>query len=152
MRHILFISCAIVSVVACAGQRQQAGTTTITSAPVNTNREDPAVHRKAMKLSTSSEAIANGVCEHESHCGRANSDCLDATVKQARQELLRWNCEPAAVRARLEECLVGFQSESCDVRLNADRLPLCPPNEMCSDHEAKLIDPGPALAKIWEEE
>lgn len=148
MRSTLFICGAIVLAVACGGYKNEARTTTITSAtmdgPPLSEQELPRTLRRT------SEAIALGVCQHENYCGRTDDSCVDATVKQARSELMLWNCEPAAIRARLEECLVGFEAQSCDVKLLSDRQPLCPANAACSDHMAEQIPPGAALAKLWE--
>lgn len=146
MRTTLLISCALISAVGCGGYRNdEAKTTTITSGPLAPERELPRT------VSASAESIARGVCEHEQRCGRNKAGCVDATVKQARKELMNWNCSPAATRARLESCIVGFQSVSCDVNLRTDRQALCPTNVVCPNESAKLIDPGPYIEKAMEE-
>jgi hypothetical protein len=150
MRRALLFSFAAVWAVAC-GYGYEARTTTITGAPMITS--GPAVGEPELPrtLSATSEAIALEVCKHENHCGRASvPSCVNATVPRARRELKRWVCEPAAIRARFEECLAGFNELSCEVDLiRTQKRPLCPPNIACGDVAAHLIPPGPALAEIW---
>ena len=150
MRRTFLFSCAIVSMAACGGKMSTAPTTTtITSAPILTSGP-VAEHELPRTLSSTSAAIALAVCKHESRCGRGKlSTCIDATTPKARAELSRWSCEPAATRARYEECLVGFNDISCDVNLNTDKRPYCPRNAACG-YDKPLIDPGPPLEKIWE--
>ncbi len=151
MHRALIAGLAAVATAAC-GHGNEARTTTITGAPMITS--GPAVGEPELPRTfrAASERIAGGVCRHEQRCGRGEAvpKCVDDTASRARSELMRWNCEPAAARARLEECLVGFDAQSCDAALHASSRPLCPPVLGCGDAEAKLIDPGPALARIWE--
>jgi hypothetical protein len=150
MKRTLLSSCALVSVVACGGYGYEARTTTITGAPMITSGPALGEQELPRTLRSSSERLALAVCQHESYCGRTDKHCVDATVQQARQELSSWRCEPAAVRARFEECLVGFQSQSCDLNLRTDKQPYCAANAACTDDNARLIAPGPELAKIWQ--
>src|SRR4051812_14091727 len=150
MRSILLVCSAMVLAAACGGYKNEARSTTLTSATMPNSAPPLADKELPRTLRATSDAIALGVCQHENHCGRTSESCADATVKQARSELMRWDCEPAAIRARLEECLSGFEAQSCDVHLLTDRQPLCPPNAACTDHAAKLIPTGAALAKLWE--
>lgn len=149
MRKTVLSSCAVVSAVACGGYGYEARTTTITGAPMITSGPALGEPELPRTLRSAAEAIALGVCQHENFCGRGDKSCADATVKQARAELSRWNCEPAAIRARFEECLAGFEAQSCDVNLLTDPKPFCPINAACDDDMAQMIAPGPALGKIW---
>lgn len=145
MRRAVFVVVAFVFAAACTGVGREAGTTTITAAAAPTGRDLP------RSLRASSERIATEVCKHEEHCGRGTaSTCINATTARAAKELRQWNCEPAAIRARFEECLVSFDSLGCDVVLRDDKRPLCPEEVDCDDHRARLIDPGPELEKIWQ--
>lgn len=149
MRAAMLFSSAAFGAVACGGYGYEARTTTITGAPMITS--GPAVGEPELSrtLAATSQRVALEVCKHENHCGRGDvPSCVDATIGRARQELTRWNCEPAAIRARLEECLAGFVDVSCEVDLRKDRLSFCPENVACENVQARLIDPGPELAKI----
>lgn len=154
MRRTSFLIITAAGAAACGGYGYEARTTTITGAPMITSGPGAGEAELPRTLRSTSQSVARAVCEHEQRCGRGRrggvSSCVDATVSKARKELSQWNCEPAAVRARLEECLAGFDEVSCDVDLETQKRPLCPGNVACGENNAKLIDPGPALAKIWE--
>jgi len=149
MRAALLFSVAAGGAIAC-GHGREAGVTTITAAPIVTT--GPAVGERELSrtLGSTSRRLATEVCGHEQRCGRGDAaSCVDATIGRAREELTRWSCEPAAIRARLEECLAGIDEVSCDVDVRKDRLSFCPENVACENVQAKLIAPGPELAKVW---
>jgi hypothetical protein len=146
MRRALSVTFAFISIAACGTAGGEAGTATLTGATITSGGHD-----LPRNLSTSSDRIATEVCNHEEHCGRVGdvSACMDATARRATDELRRWNCQPAAIRARFEECLVSFDGVPCELDLRKERRPLCPENRACEDFTAHLVPPGPELAKIW---
>lgn len=150
MKRTLFFSCGVAILAMACGygyetrNNEIVGTTTITSGPGVGQRELPRT------LRSTSESVAAQVCKHENRCGRGTvASCVDATTPRAQDELSRWNCDPAAIRARLEECLASFDDLSCDVDLSKEKRPLCKANVACGDRNAKLIPSGPELAKVW---
>jgi hypothetical protein len=152
MRRALLLSLAVVSMIAC-GYGYEARTTTITGAPMITSGPGAGERELPRTLNATSQRVAQEVCKHEQRCGRSDdvSACVDATVGRARDELMRWNCAPAAIRARFEECLAGVNDEPCLVDLRTEDRKLCPrPNVDCMDYAAQVTPPGPELAKIWE--
>ncbi len=150
MRAALLISFAATAAVACGGYGYEARTTTITGASMITS--GPAVGERELSrtLSSTEHRLATAVCQRENHCGRGEvAPCVNATIGKARQELTSWDCQPAATRARLEECLAGIDEVACDVDIRKDRISFCPQNVACDDFKGRLISPGPELAKIW---
>ncbi len=152
MRRATISSLAAVAMAAC-GYGYETRTTTITGAPMITSGPGVGEPELPRTFRATSDRLAAEVCTHEQRCGRGSgsgvSECFDATAKSARAELMRWNCEPAATRARIEECLAGIDEQMCAVPLRTDPRPFCPPVEGCGDAEATLIPTGRALAEIW---
>lgn len=151
MRRAVLSSLAITAMMAC-GYGYEARTTTITGASMVTSGPEVGERELSRSLTATSEQVATEICRHEQRCGRGDdvSACVDATVPRARAELMRWSCEPAAIRARLEECLAGLDEQPCVVRPTAQGRELCPrPNAACTDRPARVTSPGPALAEIW---
>jgi hypothetical protein len=151
MRRSVLFCIGIMGAIGCGGYGYETRSTTITGAPMITSGPALGEPELPRTLRSTSERVASEVCSHESRCGRGDdvSSCVDATVGRARTELSRWNCEPAAIRARLEECLAGLGEVACDVDLRSDRRPFCPANAACEDVSAQLTPPGPGLARIW---
>ncbi len=150
MRPTVVSACFVLGLVACGKYGYEARTTTITGAPMITSGPAKGEAELPRNLSSTARAVALSVCRHENHCGRGTiTSCIDATVDRARTELASWNCEPAAIRARYEECLASFDALSCDVDPRAEKRALCPPTEGCGTVQARLISPGPQLEKIW---
>lgn len=150
MMRRLLLSFAFAGTIAC-GYGYETRSTTITGAPMITSGPLTGERELPRTLSATSEQVALGVCKHEQRCGRADdvSACVDATVPRARDELLGWNCEPAAIRARLEECLSGFDEQPCVVNLRTEARKFCPrPNAACTDRTARLVSPGEPLADV----
>jgi hypothetical protein len=152
MRRALISSLAAALMAAC-GYGYETRTTTITGAPMITSGPALGEPELPRTFRAASERLAGAVCMHEQRCGRGEAvpSCVSATAKRARNELMRWDCEPAAARARLEECLAGLDAQPCPVNLRTDTRQLCPPVVGCGDLEAKLIPPGRVLAKYWKE-
>lgn len=150
MRKAMLFSLAVVGATACGRYGYETRTTTITGAPMITS--GPAIGEPELSrtLGRTSQRVALEVCTHENRCGRGDvPSCVDATLGRARQELIRWDCDPASTRARLEECLAGLDEVPCDVNLRTDRRILCPSNLTCGDSQVRLVAPGPELAEIW---
>jgi hypothetical protein len=95
--------------------------------------------------------LAEEICAHEQRCGRDAklSQCRRVVNARAGRTLLDRSCEPAARRARIEECLATIRTEPCPVDLAHFPTPFCPVNDDCPTTAEALIPPGPALAKIW---
>jgi hypothetical protein len=131
MNNVIF-GAAVVSLAAC-GYGYETRTTTITGAPMITS--GPAVGEGDLSrtMSSISERLATEVCARQEKCGRATdaTSCLNATIDKAKDELMRWDCSPAATRARIEECLAGIDEESCESDLTAPTRKICPPNVAC---------------------
>jgi hypothetical protein len=129
--------------IACGGGGTEArSSTTITSGP---GVGEPELSRSANAMS---ERLAFQLCLHEAECGRSqNQQCVDDTTAKARSELMSWDCDPASIRARAEECLASVRAESCSVDLKA-RARVCPVNDACTNRNARLESPGPALAEV----
>lgn len=126
--------------VACGGGANGASTTAITSGPGVGELE---LSRSA---SVMSERLAFQLCLHEANCGRAQTQaCVEDNTTKARTELMSWDCDPASIRARAEECLAYVRAESCSVDLTTRRR-VCPVNDACANMNARLVSPGPALA------
>lgn len=140
MRRLIVSSAILAVVAACAHSRDQSSysTTTITSGTpqgvrvtnVRENEPDPSL------------ALADEVCRREATCNRIGTAGARYTTEEACMadlgvrlpaQVASWNCEPAAARARFEECLASIRSERCETNLVAriDRLPLCRPNAVC---------------------
>ncbi|HVH44895.1 MAG TPA: DUF6184 family natural product biosynthesis lipoprotein [Labilithrix sp.] len=150
MRRSVLFSFAIAWALGCGGYGYEARTTTITGAPMMTSGPGIGERELPRTLRSASERMAQQVCTHENRCGRGSvSECASATLPRVTEELTRWNCEPAAIRARLEECLAGIDELSCDAVLSNKERTICPANDECHDRMVKLISPGPELAKIW---
>lgn len=126
--------------IACGGPRP--AVTTVTS---GSWIGEPELSRS---LSAVSERMAFQLCLHESNCGRPQSQaCVEEHTAKARDEIMSWNCEPASIRARAEECLAALREESCSAELMTRRR-LCGVNDACPNRTADLIAPGPALADV----
>ena len=151
MRAAMLFSFGVVGLFACGGYGYEARTTTITGAPMITSGPGAGEAELSRTLGSTSQRIALEVCNHENRCGRGDvSACVDATLGRAREELTRWNCDPATTRARLEECLAGIDEVPCEVNLRTDRANISPTTLTCGElNAARLISPGPALAEIW---
>jgi hypothetical protein len=149
MRRASLSIFGVVALIACGGHGYEARTTTITGAPMTTSGPGVGEPELPRTLSSTSRRLALAVCTHEARCGRDEvASCIDGALPAVRSELLRWDCEPAATRARLEECLAGFDALTCERDLKtADRL--CPVNAACGDFAGELVPPGRALADVW---
>ena len=151
MRVAVLISFGVLGLIACGGYGYEARTTTITGAPMITSGPAAGESELSRTLGSTSQRVALEVCTHENRCGRGDvSECVDATLGRAREELTRWNCDPATTRARFEECLAGIDEVPCDVNLRTDRPNICPTTLTCGEvNAARLVSPGPELAKIF---
>jgi hypothetical protein len=110
---------------------------------------EPELSRKVSDLST---RLALEICSHEDHCGRAGGlECVNTAMVRSQDELSSWDCAPAAIRARLEECLAGVPTVSCDIDLRTSARATCPGNSECG-RNADLISPGRELARRLEAE
>ncbi|HVJ92043.1 MAG TPA: DUF6184 family natural product biosynthesis lipoprotein [Labilithrix sp.] len=151
MRRAVFMSFVVAGATACGRHGNEARTTTITGATMITSGPGVGEPELLRTLDATSQRLASEVCVHQSRCGHADaSSCIDATLPEARAQLMSWNCDPAAIRARLEECLAGINEQSCEVDMQREARDLCPGNVACRDRAAGLIDPGPELAKVWQ--
>jgi hypothetical protein len=143
MRQALLFSTALILLASACGYPRRSteisGQTQLTSGP---GIGEPELGRT---IGTLSERLADEVCLHETRCGRPDSACVADTVARASEQLSGWNCSPAAIRARIEECLAGIDEVSCDVDARAASR-LCPSNAACGQN-AELISPGRALAE-----
>jgi hypothetical protein len=136
---------AVAVVSGCGGQTREASTATITSGPTAGERE------LSRTRSAIGERLAFQLCLHEASCGRAQTEaCIDETATRAEGEVASWSagCDPASIRARAEECLAAVRAESCATDLKA-RARICQVNDACTNANAQLESPGPALAEIW---
>lgn len=137
------------ALVACGRRGGQEATTTVTAAEVGPPPTPSEV--ATLRLGATSERIAREVCEHEARCEHADlGGCFDVAFDRARSELMRWNCEPAATRARLKDCLAGIENQPCTVDLRTERESLCPVNVECDDQPGRLIAPGTVLPEAWQ--
>ena len=143
------IAVVIASTVGCGGYGYETRSTEISG--VTTITSGPGVGERELSRSTSavSEQLALGVCAREARCGRAHSGaCVTQMSARARVELSSWDCDPASIRARAEECLAGIDELTCELDLSSvDNV--CPANDTCARYDAELIAPGPALAGVW---
>jgi hypothetical protein len=148
MRHTMFIATALASALAsgaCAhGSETQ--TTTITGAPMQTSGPAVGEPELSRRIGALSERIAHEVCSRELRCGRESPACVEDVVAKAQGELATWNCSPAAARTRIEECLAGIESESCELDLSAPGHKICSANAACGAN-ATLVSPGRAASE-----
>lgn len=137
----IFASAA--AAAACGGQGARArSTTTVTSAAVERDLSPPSTAAVV-------ERLALAACLHEVRCGRPRGeDCMESARNKARAELASFRCEPAAARARVEECLASIPAETCELDVTM-RTNICPVNEACDNVRADLVSPGAKLAEEW---
>lgn len=165
MRRVLVISAfgaiSVVLASACAKPQSDPKTPELTSATImadgTTRVETPSYEQPPYESSpiepTRAELaarMASDVCEHERACGRgsASTSCVDAVTPRARAELSKMNCSPAALRARVKDCLAGVRAETCELDMTK-RAVVCGPNADCPSDTAHLQAPGPALAEVF---
>ncbi|WP_146648721.1 DUF6184 family natural product biosynthesis lipoprotein [Labilithrix luteola] len=164
MRRVLVISVigaiSIVLASACAKPQVDPRTPEITSATMMTggatrvetpSYEQPPYESSPVEPTRNdlAERMADGLCEHERACGRGSGStaCVSRVTPRAHTELSKWNCSPAARRARVKDCLAAIRAETCELDMTR-RATVCGPNSDCPSDTAHLQDPGPALAKI----
>jgi hypothetical protein len=86
-----------------------------------------------------SARMATELCEREVKCGRLRSvdTCLAPKARKARAELTTWNCPPAAMRARVKDCIASIHEESCEAGDLTARPFICWGNVECPTTPAR---------------
>lgn len=130
MRRILVVSALLALSAACAHTSDRASTTTTTGADIPAA---PLEIRPELRVSTA-------VCNRLEACGyigrsavlQSSAECVRAMGRRASVQMSRWDCTPAATRARFEECLTGFAEEPCTTIVDrATRGEMCRANTAC---------------------
>lgn len=139
---IRYAASMLLTLAACAHEREPASTTTVTSGTpqgvrvtnVTVGDYDPA------------DRLAGELCRREATCGRIDArqsdeakllgeqNCVTVNAPRMRAAMERWSCSAMTRRASFEECLAAVRSERCETRIDSpDILPACRANAVCAD-------------------
>ena len=129
-----------VALVACAHDRDRAGSTTVTSG----TPEGVRVTNVTIGDSDPADRLAGELCKRDATCGsidRNQSDeakllgeqnCVTVNAPRMRAAMQKWSCTATNQREGFEDCLAAVRSERCETRIDGpDILPACRSNAVC---------------------